>query len=941
MRNIYMALIFSVMALAANAQKTSIKGRIYDSVIKKALAYTTISLVHGEDSSLVSFTRADSLGNFKLSGVEKGSYIISSSYVGYLPVWKPVEINSSSSTVDVGDILMQDLASGGSLTVVAKRPPVEINNDTLEFNTENFKTQPNAVVEDMLKKMPGVTVESDGTIKVNGQTVRRVLVNGKEFFTGDVKMATKNLSADAVDKVQVFDKLSDQSSFTGVDDGNSEKTINLKLKKDKTNALFGKLAAGVGDAPASSEIKYDAQANINKFKGEEQMSLLAMSNNTNRQGFSMEDVLNFTGELSRGMRNGGGITIRTDGNENGSLPITGLGQNQQGVATTTAGGVNYNNTWGKGKTDLSTNYSGSDIHLVTDKQSNTQNFVPGNEYNSQQNSNTINDNIQHRLNLILDQKIDSSTSIKITPSLTWQHTKKSAQTDYFSETTEKVKLNEGYSNTSSDADAFNFSSNALLRKKFMKKGRTISLNLTTKYNHSESTGTQVSENKLYDSYGNYVDSALNQNNQRDAISRNLGANITYTEPIGKKSLLELSTFYNTNTGTNNKQTFDYNSSSGKHDNLNSALSNDFRSNYTYSGAGVNYRSNMKKMNLTLGAMLQAANLETENKTQKQTINQKFTDVLPNAMLQYNITRMKTLRFEYSTNTTQPSLTQLQPVADVSDPLNIIVGNPNLKRQYNHSVQMNLFAASPAKRKNLFAFVNFNTSQNAIVRSDTVKAYGNRTTTYINANGTYNAFGNIEYGFPLKKLKSRIEAGVNTSYSKGASFTNGERNDIYTSTIGPNFSYNFSIDDKIDLSVDARVALSNSKYSLQEQANNHYVKQTYGVNMTNYLPWGISLNNDFNFIITTGRSDGYNTNVPLWNASVAKGFMKNKRGEIKFSVSDILNKNTGILRTVNQGNITDEKYNVLQRYFMFTFTYSLNKSGLNSGGPRPMIRMISN
>jgi len=275
-------------------------------------------------------------------------------------------------------------------------------------------------------------------------------------------------------------------------------------------------------------------------------------------------------------------------------------------------------------------------------------------------------------------------------------------------------------------------------------------------------------------------------------------------------------------------------------------------------------------------------------------------------------------------------------------LNIVIGNPLLKRQYNHNVQLNLFAASPAKRKNLFAFVNFRTSQNAIVRSDTVKAFGNRTTTYTNANGTYSAFGNIEYGFPIKKLKSRIEAGINTSYSKGASFTNGERNDIYTSTIGPNVSYNFSIDDKIDLSFDARVALSNSKYSLQAQANNHYVKQTYGVNMTNYLPFGLSLNNDFNYIITTGRSDGYNTNVPLWNASLAKGFMKNKRGEIKFSVSDILNKNTGIARTVNQGYITDEKYNVLQRYFMLTFTYSLNKSGLSGkGGPGLRIKTIDN
>src|SRR6266487_805242 len=338
MKRILLVALFIAATSFLFAQKSAVKGRVYDSVINKGLAYATVSLVKEKDSTLVSFSRADSSGSFKLNAVEKGRYLVSTSYVGYVPVWKSIEVTGTNNVEDIGNVFMQDVASAGEVAVNAKRPPVTINNDTLEFNTENFKTLPNAVVEDMLKKMPGVTVDNDGTVKVNGQTVKRVLVNGKEFFTGDVKMATKNLPADAVNKVQVFDKPSDQSAFTGIDDGNKEKTINLKLKKDKADALFGRITAGAG-----TDKRYDAQANINKFKGNEQISFLGMSNNTNRQGFSLSDVLNFTGELSRGMRNGGGIVIRTDADNDNGLPITGLGQNQQGVATTTAGGLNYNN----------------------------------------------------------------------------------------------------------------------------------------------------------------------------------------------------------------------------------------------------------------------------------------------------------------------------------------------------------------------------------------------------------------------------------------------------------------------------------------------------------------------------------------------------------------------------------------------------------------------
>ncbi|CAN5722320.1 TonB-dependent receptor [soil metagenome] len=934
MQKLLYILCCSAISLSAYSQKITIKGRVYDSAINKGLAYATVSLVQQKDSALVSFSRADTAGNFNMNAVEKGSYLISTSYVGYIPVWKPVTITAIENPQDIGNVYMQDLATSNEVTVNTKRPPVTINNDTLEFNAENFKTQPNAVVEDILKKMPGVTVEADGTLKVNGQTVKRVLVNGKDFFTGDIKMATKNLPADAVDKVQVFEKQSDQSVFTGVDDGNAEKTINLKLKKDRANALFGKITAGAG-----TDKRYDAQTNINKFKGDEQLSLIGKTNNTNRQGFSISDVLNFTGEMNRGMRNGGGIVIRTDGDNDNGLPVTGLGQNQQGVANTTAGGLNYNNTWNKNKTDLSANYTGSDIQLLTNKKINTQYIAGNNRYNRLQVSNSINDNTQHRLNAILDQKIDSSLSLKITSAAIWQQTNKQAATTYTSESIGNIKLNEGYCNTTSNADAFNLANTALLRKKFQKKGRTLSLNLNTTYNHSTAAGTLYSENTFYNN-GTGTDSLINQTNNRDAITRNMGANLTYTEPIGKKSLLEFSSFINANIGNSKKETFDYDNNSGKHDAVNEALSNDFKSNYTYTGGSINFRSKLKKMNITIGSSLQSAALKVTDNTHNQHPRQNFTDILPGAMLQYNITRMKNIRLVYNTSTTQPGIAQLQPVADVSDPLNISIGNPLLKRQYNHNIMLNLFAADPVERKNLFTFFNFTASSNSIVQSQIINNNGVRVSSYENANGIYNLMGNINYGVPLKKLKSRIEVGASAIVGENASFINGDRNDISNTSFGPNIAYDFNIDEKIDIRATARVTVNNSRYSLEQNTGNSYLQQRYGFEMVNYLPAKIILTNEFNYTINSGRSDGFNTRIPLWNVSFAKSLLKNNRGEIKFSVTDLLKQNTGINRTSSLGYITDEKYNVLQRYFLLTFTYSLNKSGLR-GGPKAVIRTFEN
>ena len=916
-----------------NAQSTaSLTGVVFDTISKKGLAYSTVSIVHQKDSTLVSFTRADSAGKFKLSALPKGNYLITFSYVGYVPLWLPVKL-SETEQLDLGKLILTDLLNASNVTVTARRPPVTINNDTVDFNTENFKTQPNAVVEDLLKKLPGVTVDKDGTVKVNGQKVNRILVNGKEFFTGDPKMATKNLDADAVDKVQVFDKKSDRAEFTGMEDGQSEKTINLKLKKDRDNSTFGRVTAGAG-----TDKRFDAQANLNNFKGDRQLSFIGMGNNTNKQGFSINDVMNFTGDLARGMRNGGGVNIRLGGDDNGGLPISGMGPNQQGVADTYSGGLNYNNIWKK-KTDLNINGMFSDVNLVTDRDINRKNVLPGNNFDYVSKSSNAKHNQQQRVNAILDQKIDSFTSVRFTPQLAFQKNANRAISNYVSTNDKGLKINEGSSNSSSVSDAVNFNSNLLFRHKFKKKGRTISSTTSLAYNSSKQDGNLKTTNRFYIAGIPLPDSIVNQTNLRDATTRSIGTNLVYTEPIGLKSLLEVNGFYNTNNGESKRDTYDYNGSSGKFDIKNTALSNDFRNIYNYGGGGASIRANFKKFSLTAGTNIQFSELESINNTNGFVINQKFTDLLPLVNVQYKRKNTSSIGFNYNTSTTQPSTFQLQPVADISDPLNTYIGNPNLKRSYSHNLSLNMSSIDIYTQNNLFAFISYNQVNDAIVTSDEIKQNGARVSTPVNANGNFILVGNVSAGFPVKKIKSRVDIGLGANVSRTMSFVNGDPNAIDNYSITPNFGYQFVLDTSFDISLSARINFNTAKYSLQPQLNNQFLQQVYGIDVTNYFLGGFVLNNNLDVTINSGRSDGFNATVPLWNVSLAKSFLKYKRGEFKLSVFDLLNQNQGINRTANQNFIQDTRYNVLQRYFMLSFSYRLNRSAAGNGGARVMFRAM--
>jgi hypothetical protein len=909
----------------AKAQNVTIEGTVMDSVLKKTLTSATVSIAKATDSSLLNFTRADEDGFFRFKNIAPGKYLLSVSYVGYAPLWFGIKAGATP-TLSLGNIYMKDASSLSEITVTARRPPVVINGDSIEFNSENFKTVPNAVVEDMLKKMPGIEVDKAGAITVNGKSVTKVYVNGKEFFTGDPKMATKNLPADAVDKIQIYDRKSDQAMFTGIDDGNEETAINIKTKKDRKQSTFGKINGSAG-VPG----RFDGQGNVNRINNDEQYSFIGTANNTNRQSFSNGDISNFSG--GGGGRGGGGMTLNIGGGGGGT------DANAQGVANTFSLGGNYSNLLNSGKMDFNINSNASDVERNNISKSYTQNLTPGNLFNRSSLSNSTTRNKQVRLGMTIDNKVSETFSYKYTPSISAQHNTSNSVSATTTMLPDGTLTNGTNSVSSNSSDAFSLSNTLLLRKKLQKKGRTISSTITQSFNNSMSDGSQFTDQLYYTGGVKTKDSILDQKNNRKGNSQTYSANLVYTEPISKKSLLEFNTFVNLNIGSTSKKVYDKNSVTGVYDALNTRLTNEYNSEYTYSGAGMNYRLNQKKYNFSTGFSFQDAYLNGENTSAKTKIKHDFQDILPSANFVYNFSQTQNFRFNYRTSTSQPSITQLQPVLDQSNINNQSIGNPDLKRSYTNNINISYFSTKILAQRNFFALLNAQFVDNSIVNYDSILPSRVTLSRPVNVNGVYRVNGTLNYGFGVKKINSRFNFGLNGGFNNNVSYSNGILNTITVKSVGPSFTYTFNLDEVMDLNLTARHSYSTTNNAINKALNTNYVTRIYGADITNYFPFDLVVNQSLNYTINEGRAPGYNTAVPIWNASISKFFMKNKRAELKISAFDILNRNVGVSRNVSQNQIVDQSYNVINQYFLVGFTYSLQKSGLAGGSaPKMTFRM---
>ncbi len=910
------------------AQKVTLRGVVADSA-SKPLELATVMLLQAKDSALMTFSRTNEKGEFELKNVSIGNYLLKITYIGFKSYHKLIAV-AQSPELNLGKIQMEFLTKElASVTVQAEKAPVTFKQDTIEFNAGSFKTKENAVVEDLLKKLPGVEVQRDGTIKAQGETVQRVTVNGKDFFGRDPKIATRNLPAEALEKVQVYDRKSDQAIFSGIDDGQKEKTINLELKEKYKNGGFGNVMLGVGN-----DKRYENRLSYNRFNKQGQISVLGMGNNINKQGFSIDDYMNFSG-TTRSMMGGGAVRIQLDADDMGGIPLNFGGRNY-GFMTNWAAGANFSKTFSP-KTEITGNYFYNWLNQKIDQDVDRKNFLPTGTFSSLQNSTQDNTNNNHRFNLIAEHKLDSANSFKLTSAFTFNQTNAFTSSTSKSLNDQNVLQNEGERKNLREGNSLNLNNELLYRHRFAKKGRTISATFTFNASEQNSQGSLQAINKYYNF--NPRTENINQKSTQDNSTYMLGTNISYTEPIAKKKYLEFNYNFRNNINNSSQEVFDLRDNEQL---LNQNLTNKFDNNFAYNRLGVNYRYNHKKYNFSTGISLQNSNLNGKLLLKDTEIRRTFNNLLPTMRFNYNFSNSKRLNINYETNVQEPSITQLQPVVDNRDPLNIYVGNPNLRPAYLHNLTANFSTFDPMTFINFFGFVNATYTTNFITTAQNIDRQLARTTTPVNVKDNLRITSNLSFGFPIKKLNSRFNLSTNNTMMQGVNLLNDIANRFTQQTLSGRVRYDFSWKDWVNLGLSADISKQETKYQFSERQNQSFVNQTYTAEGNFTFPKGFSFNTDLDYLVYQSQTTDFKQEIPILNASLSKTFLKASAGEVKFSVNNLLNQSIGASQQAQINYLEQTIIRSLGRYFMLTFTYSLNKAMNPSAGRRGgMMRVISN
>ena len=903
-------ILFSPMAFAQQSG-VNVTGSVVEQGSDTPIEQATVRLLNVKDSAMVRGVVSARNGSFTLKNVKKGSYLLHITFIGYDPLYQPLQITGKKIPVNVGKLELSDGAIElGEAVVIGKAPEVTVRNDTVEYNADSYKVTEGSVLEDLLKKMPGVEVDSEGKITVNGKEVKKVMVDGKEFFSDDPKVASKNLPAKMIDKLQVLDKKSDMAQMTGFDDGEEETVINLTVKPGMKQGWFGNAYGGYG-----SKDRYEGNAMVNRFVNNDQITFMGGANNTNNMGFS-----DLASTMFSGMGGGGG---RRGGFGAGS-----------GITSSGNAGLNFSKEFKPDKLTLggNTRYSHSDNDARS--KSDRQNILPGDSSsydNSEAMSRTKSDNFG--VDFRLEWKPDTMTQLIFRPSFSFSH----SMNDNFSDATtldnERDTVNTNKSSNYSESNGYNLNASIDFSRKLNNKGRVFSATLSGGNSDSYSDGMNRSDIVYFNQTDALKNSIIDQRSRYDNKGFNYRAYVSWVEPIGHNNFIQATYSISQRKQEALKNVYNQDAD-GIYNVLDSAYSQSYRNNFISQRASLSFKSQRAKFNYTIGLNLDPSYSSSENfvgDTTLSKITRKVVNLSPMAQFNYMFDKRTNLRIMYNGRTSQPSMTQLQPVADISDPTNITIGNPDLNPRYTNNVFIRFQQFTPEKQRAFMIMANGSYIINDIVSYTSYnQETGVKTTTYKNVNGNYSGNVRMMLNTPLKNKKFSINSMTMASFANSNGYINEEKNTnrnlILSERGGIDFRSSY-----LDLGVNGNIRYNATSNSLQKENNQNTFNYGAGGYTTIYLPLNFKIESDVNWSTNSGYGDGFKQNEVLWNASASKSFLKNNQGTLRFKIYDILQQRSNISRSINASYIQDSEYNTLGSYFMvhFIYRFSIFKGGASA------------
>ena len=903
-------ILFSPMAFAQQSG-VNVTGSVVEQGSDTPIEQATVRLLNVKDSAMVRGVVSARNGSFTLKNVKKGSYLLHITFIGYDPLYQPLQITGKKNPVNVGKLELSDGAIElGEAVVIGKAPEVTVRNDTVEYNADSYKVTEGSVLEDLLKKMPGVEVDSEGKITVNGKEVKKVMVDGKEFFSDDPKVASKNLPAKMIDKLQVLDKKSDMAQMTGFDDGEEETVINLTVKPGMKQGWFGNAYGGYG-----SKDRYEGNAMVNRFVNNDQITFMGGANNTNNMGFS-----DLASTMFSGMGGGGG---RRGGFGAGS-----------GITSSGNAGLNFSKEFKPDKLTLggNTRYSHSDNDARS--KSDRQNILPGDSSsydNSEAMSRTKSDNFG--VDFRLEWKPDTMTQLIFRPSFSLSH----SMNDNFSDATtldnERDTVNTNKPSNYSESTGYNLNASIDFSRKLNNKGRVFSATLSGGNSDSYSDGMNRSDIVYFNQTDALKNSIIDQRSRYDNKGFNYRAYVSWVEPIGHNNFIQATYSISQRKQEALKNVYNQDAD-GIYNVLDSAYSQSYRNNFISQRASLSFKSQRAKFNYTIGLNLDPSYSSSENfvgDTTLSKITRKVVNLSPMAQFNYMFDKRTNLRIMYNGRTSQPSMTQLQPVADISDPTNITIGNPDLNPRYTNNVFIRFQQFTPEKQRAFMIMANGSYIINDIVSYTSYnQETGVKTTTYKNVNGNYSGNVRMMLNTPLKNKKFSINSMTMASFANSNGYINEEKNTnrnlILSERGGIDFRSSY-----LDLGVNGNIRYNATSNSLQKENNQNTFNYGAGGYTTIYLPLNFKIESDVNWSTNSGYGDGFKQNEVLWNASASKSFLKNNQGTLRFKIYDILRQRSNISRSVTASYIQDSEYNTLGSYFMvhFIYRFSIFKGGASA------------